>query len=401
MRPTAADTVGGRYPSNIRQALKAKLALENGTIFSGEAFGAPGEVSGEVVFNTSMSGYQEIYTDPSYSGQIVTLTYPLIGNYGTTDEDLESARPQVAGVIVREYTPQHSNFRSQAPLGQWLERHGITGLQGIDTRMLTRMIRTEGAMRGVLSSIDLDEKRLLAKVQKVPSMNGLDLATRVTCASSYTWDKSDETPFALATPGLPDGQRRFRVVAYDYGIKRNILRRLVAFGCAVTVVPAGFPATDVLAMQPDGVFLSNGPGDPAPVRVAIDNIRMLLGRVPIFGICLGHQLLALALSGKTYKLKFGHRGGNHPVKNLSTQAVEITSQNHGFAVDPDSLDHQAIEITHVNLNDGTNEGIRHRSLPAFSVQYHPEASPGPHDSDYLFRAFITMMESVAAVPAGR
>lgn len=384
-----------------RQTVKAKLVLENGTIFTGEVFGAPGEVAGEVVFNTSMSGYQEIYTDPSYSGQIVTLTYPLIGNYGTTDEDLESVKPQVAGVIVREYTLHHSNFRSQEPLGAWLGRHGITGLQGIDTRMLTRMIRTEGAMRGVLSSIDLDEKRLLAKVQQVPSMNGLDLATRVTCASPYTWDQKDETPFALPTQKATDGQRRFRVVAYDYGIKRNILRRLVAFGCDVTVVPAGFPAADVLAMHPDGVFLSNGPGDPAPVQVAIDNIRSLLGRVPIFGICLGHQLLALALGGRTYKLKFGHRGGNHPVKNLSTQAVEITSQNHGFAVDPDSLDPGAIEITHVNLNDGTNEGIRHRSLPAFSVQYHPEASPGPHDSDYLFRAFITMMESVAAVPAGR
>jgi carbamoyl-phosphate synthase small subunit len=381
--------------------VKAKLVLENGSIFTGESFGAPGEVSGEVVFNTSMSGYQEIYTDPSYAGQIVTLTYPLIGNYGVNDDDMESAKPQVAGVIVREYTARYSNFRAKESLDSWLGRHGITGLQGIDTRMLTRMIRTEGAMRGVLSTADLDDKRLLAKVGQVPSMNGLDLATRVTCDASYVWDQKDETPFALPAPGLLNGQRRFRVVAYDYGIKRNILRRLVAFGCAVTVVPAGYPAADVLAMQPDGVFLSNGPGDPAPVRVAIDNIRQLLGRVPVFGICLGHQLLALALGGKTYKLKFGHRGGNHPVKNLATNAVEITSQNHGFAVDPDSLDQQQIEITHLNLNDGTNEGIRHRSLPAFSVQYHPEASPGPHDSDYLFRAFIALMESCAAVPANR
>lgn len=381
--------------------MKAKLVLENGSIFTGESFGAPGEVSGEVVFNTSMSGYQEIYTDPSYAGQIVTLTYPLIGNYGVNDDDMESAKPQVAGVIVREYTARYSNFRAKESLDSWLGRHGITGLQGIDTRMLTRMIRTEGAMRGVLSTADLDDKRLLAKVGQVPSMNGLDLATRVTCDASYVWDQKDETPFALPAPGLLNGQRRFRVVAYDYGIKRNILRRLVAFGCAVTVVPAGYPAADVLAMQPDGVFLSNGPGDPAPVRVAIDNIRQLLGRVPVFGICLGHQLLALALGGKTYKLKFGHRGGNHPVKNLATNAVEITSQNHGFAVDPDSLDQQQIEITHLNLNDGTNEGIRHRSLPAFSVQYHPEASPGPHDSDYLFRAFIALMESCAAVPANR
>ena len=378
--------------------MKAKLVLENGSIFPCDSFGAPGEVSGEVVFNTSMSGYQEIYTDPSYSGQIVTLTYPLIGNYGTTDEDLESARPQVAGVIVREYTSRHSNFRASESLGEWLQRHSITAVQGIDTRMLTRMIRTEGAMRGVLSTTDLDDKRLLEKVRQIPSMNGLDLATRVTCASSYTWDLTDETPFALPAPGLNNGRRRYKVVAYDYGIKRNILRRLVAFGCSVTVVPAGFPASDVFAMQPDGVFLSNGPGDPAPVRVAIDNIRALLGRVPVFGICLGHQLLALALGGKTYKLKFGHRGANHPVKNLLTNAVEITSQNHGFAVDPDSLDQHAITVTHVNLNDGTNEGIRHRTLPAFSVQYHPEASPGPHDSDYLFREFIAQMEAFAPVP---
>jgi carbamoyl-phosphate synthase small subunit len=375
--------------------VKAKLALENGTIFTGESFGAPGEVSGEVVFNTSMSGYQEIYTDPSYSGQIVTLTYPLIGNYGTNEDDMESSGPKVAGVIVKEYTEQYSNFRATVSLGDWLTRNGITAVQGLDTRMLTRMIRTQGALRGVLSTTELDDKRLLEKVQSVPSMNGLDLATRVTCEHSYEWKGKETTPFTLATGAL-DPSRRFKVVAYDYGIKRNILRRLVSFGCSVTVVPAGFPAADVLAMKPDGVFLSNGPGDPAPVTVAIRNIRALLGRVPLFGICLGHQLLSLALGAKTYKLKFGHRGGNHPVKDLRTGVIEITSQNHGFAVDPDSLDPALIEITHVNLNDNTNEGIRHRSLPAFSVQYHPEASPGPHDSDYLFREFIALMSGVPA-----
>ena len=377
--------------------MKAKLALENGTVFTGESFGASSEISGEVVFNTSMSGYQEIYTDPSYSGQIVTLTYPLIGNYGVTGEDMESSGPRVSGVIVKEYTESPSNFRSSSSLGDWLTRHGITAVQGIDTRMLTRMIRTQGALRGVLSTMELDDARLLAKVAAVPSMNGLDLATKVTCASSYEWKGTDTTPFALGVQGSDPG-RRFRVVAYDYGIKFNILRRLTSFGCSVTVVPAGFPAADVLAMKPDGVFLSNGPGDPAPVTVAIQNIRALLGRVPIFGICLGHQLLSLALGAKTYKLKFGHRGGNHPVKDLRTGIIEITSQNHGFAVDPDSVDQSTIEITHMNLNDNTNEGIRHRSLPAFSVQYHPEASPGPHDSDYLFREFIALM-SGAPVPA--
>ena len=375
--------------------MKAKLALENGTIFTGESFGAPGEVSGEVVFNTSMSGYQEIYSDPSYSGQIVTLTYPLIGNYGVNADDMESSGPRVAGVIVKEYTEHHSNFRATGSLGEWLTRNGITAVQGLDTRMLTRMIRTQGALRGVLSTAELDDKRLLERVRSVPSMNGLDLATQVTCDRAYEWTAKDATPFALTTGGS-DPVKRFKVVAYDYGIKYNILRRLVAFGCTVTVVPAGFPAADVLAMKPDGVFLSNGPGDPAPVTVAIQNIRALLGKVPLFGICLGHQLLSLALGAKTYKLKFGHRGGNHPVKDLRTGIIEITSQNHGFAVDTDSLDASSIEITHLNLNDNTNEGIRHRSLPAFSVQYHPEASPGPHDSDYLFREFIALMSGVPA-----
>jgi carbamoyl-phosphate synthase small subunit len=374
--------------------MKAKLALENGTVLEGECFGALGETCGEVVFNTSMSGYQEIYTDPSYRGQIVTLTYPLIGNYGIALEDMESGIPQVAGVIVREYMPLASNFRSTMDLGSWLKRHGIIALTGIDTRMLTRMIRTEGALRGVLSTSDLDDISLIKKAGLIPSMSGRDLATTVTCRAPYQWNDVDGTPFALTVNG--NVTRRFRVIAYDFGIKQNILRRFVAYGCDVTVVPAQFPASDLLAMTPDGVFLSNGPGDPAPVSIAIQNIETLLGRVPIFGICLGHQLLAIALGGRTYKLKFGHRGGNHPVKNLLNGKIEITSQNHGFAVDPNSLDPEQIEMTHVNLYDGTNEGFRHRRLQAFSVQYHPEASPGPHDSDYLFRDFIAMMEAFAA-----
>ncbi len=371
--------------------MKAKLALENGTIMKGEAFGAEGEITGEVVFNTSLSGYQEIFTDPSYSGQIVTMTYPLIGNYGINGDDIESAHPQVAGVIVKEYFDYHSNFRASGSLGDWLAKHNITAIQGLDTRMLTKIIRTDGAMRGVLSTCDLDDASLMKKVAASPSMNGLDLATRVTCRAPYDWHDVDKTPFALRAGTV--GNKKFMVVAYDYGIKRNILRRLTSYGCSVTVVPAQYPAEDVLAMKPDGIFLSNGPGDPSAVTVAIENIRKLIGQKPIFGICLGHQLLALALGGKTFKLKFGHRGGNHPVKNLVTNTIEITSQNHGFAVDPDSLDPRHLEVTHVNLNDSTTEGFRHREIPIFSVQYHPEASPGPHDSDYLFRNFISMMKS--------
>ncbi len=379
--------------------MKAKLALENGTVFEGDCFGATGEVSGEVVFNTSMSGYQEIYTDPSYRGQIVTLTYPLIGNYGIAQEDMESGAPQVSAVVVREYMPRPSNFRAVADLGGWLKKNGVIALTGIDTRMLTRMIRTQGALRGVVSTEDMDNSSLVGKAGRVPSMAGLDLATMVTCKNPYEWTGTDTTAFALPVNGAGGVVGRFRIVAYDFGIKQNILRRLVMHGCDVTVVPAQFPAAEVLALAPDGVFLSNGPGDPAPVKVAIDNIKALLGRVPIFGICLGHQLLALALGGKTYKLKFGHRGANHPVKNLLTGKIEITSQNHGFAVDPDSLDPEQLEITHVNLYDGTNEGFRHRRLQAFSVQYHPEASPGPHDSDYLFGDFIAMMEASATSPS--
>jgi carbamoyl-phosphate synthase small subunit len=303
-------------------------------------------------------------------------------------------------VIVREYLDHYSNFRATGSLGEWLREHNVIALQGIDTRMLTKMIRSDGALRGVISTVDMDAKSLLKKAAASPLMAGLDLATKVTCLQPYTWDGVDVTPFALKAPSTAhEADARFKVVAYDYGIKRNILRRLAGYGCVVTVVPASFPAADVLAMRPDGVFLSNGPGDPAAVSVAIRNITALLGKVPIFGICLGHQLLALALGGKTFKLKFGHRGANHPVKNLFTGKIEITSQNHGFAVDPSTLSSTLIEITHVNLNDGTNEGFRHRELPVFSVQYHPEASPGPHDSDYLFRDFITLMRSGAPVPA--
>ena len=373
--------------------MKAKLALEDGTVFTGEAFGAETEVTGEVVFNTSITGYQEILTDPSYAGQIVTMTYPLIGNYGINADDLESARPQVAGFVVKEYFDFYSNFRSTGSLGDWLKQHKITGIQGIDTRMLTKIIRTTGAMRGVISSVDLDNESLVAKAKKSPAMTGLDLATKVTTTAPYTWDAIDRTPFMLpASPKARVNGKRWNVVVYDYGVKLNILRRLATYGCKLTVVPATHTAEQVLDLNPDGVFLSNGPGDPAAVRYAIQNIKKLVGKKPIFGICLGHQLLALALGGKTFKLKFGHRGANHPVKNLLTSDIEITSQNHGFAVDPKSLDPSTIEITHVNLNDGTNEGFRHRKLPIFCVQYNPEASPGPHDSDYLFAQFVESME---------
>ncbi len=379
--------------------MSARLVLENGLVFEGSSFGADTETTGEVVFNTSLTGYQEIITDPSYRGQIVTMTNPLIGNYGVNDDDMESARPRVAGFVVREYSELFSNHRASESLGSWLRRSGIPAIQGVDTRMLTRAIRTSGAMRGIISSGDEDVGTLLSKVRSSPSMSGLDLAREVTCGEPYGWEGVDTTRFAVPPPEGSDASRRPHVVVYDFGVKRNILRRLTTHGCRLTVVPASFPAADLLAMHPDGVFLSNGPGDPEAVTYAIDNIRALIGKKPIFGICLGHQLLALALGGRTYKLKFGHRGANHPVKNLLTGEIEITSQNHGFAVDPDSLDASAVEITHVNLNDGTNEGFRHRHLPLFSVQYHPEASPGPHDSDYLFRSFSRVLSDHAAVPA--
>ncbi|MBI4419006.1 MAG: glutamine-hydrolyzing carbamoyl-phosphate synthase small subunit [Ignavibacteriales bacterium] len=376
--------------------MKAKLVLENGVVFEGTSFGAKVESTGEVVFNTSITGYQEILTDPSYAGQIVTMTHPHIGNYGINPDDLESAKPQVAGFVVKEYFDAYSNFRATGSLGDWLAEHGIPGIEGIDTRMLTKIIRTSGAMRAVLSTVDLDDDRLLKKARASREMSGWDLTSAVTTDSPYRWDDVDRTPFAVAPMAAKrTNGKRWNVVVYDYGVKRNILRRLAAYGCSLTVVPSSFSAEKVLEMDPDGIFLSNGPGDPAAVRYAIQNLKQLIGKKPIFGICLGHQLLALALGGKTFKLKFGHRGANHPVKNLLTREIEITSQNHGFAVDPLSLD-SSVEITHVNLNDQTNEGLRHRDLPVFSVQYHPEASPGPHDSDYLFAGFVEMMEHETA-----
>jgi len=370
--------------------MEAILALEDGRVFRGRGGGAPGERFGEVVFNTSLTGYQEILTDPSYAGQIVVLTYPHIGNYGTNPLDCEAARPYAEGLVVRELSQLASNWRSVEEASEFLAGYGVPVISDIDTRALVRHLRSYGAMRGVLSTTDSDEARLVAKAKAAPSMVGLDLASRVTTATRYEWtEPSQDISRAEPTTRPPV---RFRVVAYDYGIKHNILRRLVDMGCHVIVVPAKTPASDVLALKPDGVFLSNGPGDPEPVEYAAQAVRDLLGRVPIFGICLGHQIIGLALGGKTYKLKFGHHGGNHPVLNLETQKVEITAQNHGFAVDPDSLKASEVALTHMNLNDQTLEGLRHRTLPLFSVQYHPEASPGPHDSGYLFERFVKMME---------
>ncbi|OGW28079.1 MAG: carbamoyl phosphate synthase small subunit [Nitrospirae bacterium GWC2_57_13] len=367
---------------------RAVLALADGTIFEGHSFGAEGETSGEVVFNTSMTGYQEILTDPSYKGQIVTMTYTQIGNYGVNDEDVESARPCVEGFIVKEYIDFPSNWRKKRSLHEYLQSHGIVGIQGIDTRALTRHLRDFGAQPGIISTADPDHARAAARAKILPKMSGLDLVKEVTCAEPYQWDESDwdlEKGY-----GVRKGSR-YRVVAYDYGIKRNILRLLTSAGCQVTVVPATMPAEEVLAMDPHGVFLSNGPGDPEPVTYAIENIRKLLGKKPIFGICLGQQLLGLALGGRTYKLKFGHHGANQPIMDLATGRVEIAAENHGFAVDMETVKDQ-VELTHINLNDKTCEGIQHKTLPAFSVQYHPEASPGPHDSRYLFARFVDMME---------
>ena len=378
----------------------AKIALENGTILTGESFGADGEIAGEIVFTTSLTGYQEILTDPSYCGQIVTMTYPMIGNYGVNPDDLESSRPQVAGLVVREYIDSYSNFRARESLGEWLKREGIIAVQGIDTRMLTRLIRDVGAMRSVISTVDADDRSLMQKVRRSPSMKGLDLTGAVTCREKYEWNDVDRTPFALPPSSLPangSSGSKYHVVVYDFGVKRNILRRLASYGCRLTVVPASTTADEAFSLRPDGFFLSNGPGDPEAAQYAVRTIRQLLDKRPVFGICLGHQLLALALGARTFKLKFGHRGANHPVKNLLTGEIEITSQNHGFAVDPDSFDASRVEITHVNLNDQTNEGFRHRELPVFCVQYHPEASPGPHDSDYLFRRFMTMMKEYSAL----
>ncbi len=371
----------------------AILALEDGTVFRGAAFGAEADARGEVVFNTSMTGYQEILTDPSYKGQLVTMTYPLIGNYGVNPDDVESRGPQVEALIVRELSRVTSNYRATESLDAYLTRHGVPGIQGIDTRMLTRHIREQGAMRCCLSSSTLDPDELVDKAREVPPMEGSDFVKEVSCEKAFEWDTdgSLSQPWMDShrgkTPPAPLPPAARHIVAIDCGIKWNILRCLRQTGFKVTVVPAGTSACDILSHGPDGLFLSNGPGDPAAVPYVFSEVKQLMGKLPIFGICLGHQMLGLAYGGKTFKLKFGHRGANQPVMDRQTGKVEITSQNHGFAVDYESLDPKEIELTHVNLNDGTVEGLRHRSLPIFSVQYHPEASPGPHDSLHLFRRF--------------
>ena len=378
--------------------MDAILALEDGKVFQGRGYGASGERFGEVVFNTSLSGYQEILTDPSYAGQIVILTYPHIGNYGTNPFDSESVRPYAEGLVVRELSLVASNWRSRQEASAFLADFGVPIISDIDTRALVRHLRKFGAMRGVISTVDRDESSLVSKAKASPSMVGLDLASRVSTSFQYNW--TEPTVSLDGTATLPQ-QAQFHVVAYDFGIKHNILRCLVDVGCRVTVVPAGTSAGDVLALNSDGVFLSNGPGDPEPLEHAARTVRSLCGRVPVFGICLGHQIIGLALGGKTYKLKFGHHGGNHPVLNLETNKVEITAQNHGFAVDPDSLKPSEVIFTHRNLNDDTLEGLRHRSMPLFSVQYHPEASPGPHDAAYLFKQFVNMMEEFKSQGGGK
>ena len=362
--------------------------LRDGRAFRGQALGAVGETSGEVIFNTAMQGYQEIITDPSYRGQIVVMTYPMIGNYGVNDEDVESSRPWVNGLVVKEASSCASNFRARTSLQTYMTAHGLVGIQGIDTRALTRHLRDHGAQDGLVSSVDLDVERLRERARALPGLIGRDLVREVTVDRPFQWHEGQWEPGrGYVVPGTP----RFKVVAYDAGIKFNILRQLVSLGCDVTVVPAGTPAEQVLEARPDGVFLSNGPGDPEGVPYLVDAVRTLLGRVPIFGICLGHQILGLAAGGRTYKLPFGHHGANHPVKDLATGRVEITSQNHGFAVEPDSVARSGWVPTHVNLNDGTCEGLRHREWPVFSVQYHPEASPGPHDANVLFHRFADLM----------
>jgi carbamoyl-phosphate synthase small subunit len=368
-------------------AAQAKLALEDGTVYTGRSFGAPGEKSGEVVFNTSMTGYQEVLTDPSYAGQIVCMSYPLIGNYGVNPDDRESARPHVQGFLVRECSPLSSNYRSTTDLASYLREHGVPALEGIDTRALVRRLRVRGAMRGVVSTTDLDSASLVAKARACPDIVGRDLVRQVVPPETSHWREGFVHPLVCYLPARPPTHH---VVALDYGMKHHILRCLVQVGCKVTVLPGTATADEVKAHAPDGVFLSNGPGDPAPLGYAIDAIRELVGYRPLFGICLGHQLLGLALGAQTFKLKFGHRGANQPVLNQQSNRVEITTQNHGFAVRLDNLPAE-LEPTHLNLNDHTLEGMRHRSLPVFSVQYHPEASAGPHDSSYLFEQFRQMM----------
>jgi carbamoyl-phosphate synthase small subunit len=377
--------------------MQAILALEDGRIFRGESYGAKRECFGEVVFNTALTGYQEIFTDPSYAGQIVVLTNPQIGNYGTNAADNEASRPYIEGLVTREFSPISSNWRSQQVTEEYLERFDVPVIAEIDTRAIVRHLRQHGALRGVISSLETDPEKLVQKARAIRKMDGTDLAKVVSTKTLYEWDNNDRRnfggdPLLLGEETLRLPEPDLHVVAYDFGIKHNILRMLAREGCRVTVVPAETSAADVMALNPDGIFLSNGPGDPEPVTYAHENIRKLAGRRPMFGICLGHQLIGLALGGKTYKLKFGHHGGNHPVRQTDTGKVEITAHNHNYAVDPNSLNQDEVEFTHVNLNDGTLEGLRHRTLPLFSVQYHPEASPGPHDSHYLFRDFRKMME---------
>ena len=366
----------------------ALLVLEDGTAFHGRAVGAHGETVGEVVFNTSMTGYQEILTDPSYKGQLVAMTYPHIGNYGVNDEDVESSKPWADGFIMRELSPVASNFRSQQSLGDYLMQHGIVAIDGVDTRALTLRLRRFGAMKGGISTTEQDPAKLVKRVHEAPSIVGTDMVKVVTCAKPYVWPPTPEH--------APAAKPKHDVVVIDYGVKYNILRRLAELGCRVHVVPATLPAKDILAMRPDGIVLSNGPADPAAVTYGIETIKQLLGAAPMLGICLGHQLLGHAFGGRTFKLKFGHHGGNQPVQDLSTSKVEITTQNHGFAVDVDSIPNRQVELTHVNLNDRTVEGMKHKTLPIFSLQYHPEAAPGPHDARYLFQRFLEQIERAHA-----